>query len=480
AVIAILAGNAPVHAASPTIMPDVVGHWARDSVQAGVAAGYINGYPDGLFRPDGTITRAEFIKLLIGAMRIRPEFDRISFQDQGPHWSWGYTQAAVSEGIILPSDYGENLGPDARITRREIVLATVRALGKEETVRSAAPALTVSDLDIIASWLRPWAAVAKAEGIVQGYPDGSLGLERTATRAEALVMVQRVLAKLKVEVVQVTVPAGDNSKRYPAEGEPFWTWTYTGSIKADGVPYRLPSEAEDVKLLPGPGKTAWVTYMEPSTRNGLVVRLADGQATVVMKGSLSFPIAVDGQGRFWFWKWYQIHVAEPGGEVRPVEAVKDIFTHTPALDNQGHLWVLVNSTLYDVAPTGEARQIRTDIQSFNIRELIPADGGGVWLITGGRRTDVIQIRPGQPDRLIPLTPRQVLFRGRSGSRAWFSAGYGVYAFDLSTGWFARAVPPTTVPDGYAVVQGPDGDCLLGDPWVTVPYQQGRYWRILRG
>ena len=53
-----------VTAATP---PDIIGHWAQYYIQPLVDSGIINGYPDGTFKPDNPITRAEFCKIVIGA-----------------------------------------------------------------------------------------------------------------------------------------------------------------------------------------------------------------------------------------------------------------------------------------------------------------------------------------------------------------------------------------------------------------------------
>ena len=62
----------PVFAAQSDLS-DVKGHWAEQSIEKAIANGWVNGYPDKSFKPDGTITRAEFVKMLMAAIHLTPD-----------------------------------------------------------------------------------------------------------------------------------------------------------------------------------------------------------------------------------------------------------------------------------------------------------------------------------------------------------------------------------------------------------------------
>lgn len=66
----IFVGNQPAYA--QTSMTDLEGHWSKDYVQRLVDLGAINGYPDGTFKPNNTISRGAFIKVLCGVMDMKP------------------------------------------------------------------------------------------------------------------------------------------------------------------------------------------------------------------------------------------------------------------------------------------------------------------------------------------------------------------------------------------------------------------------
>lgn len=43
---------------------DITGHWAEETIKSWLNNGYVSGYPDGTFRPEGYVTRAEFVTMV--------------------------------------------------------------------------------------------------------------------------------------------------------------------------------------------------------------------------------------------------------------------------------------------------------------------------------------------------------------------------------------------------------------------------------
>lgn len=76
---------------------DMADHWSKDYVRMFVSAGYVNGYPDGTFRPDRLILRAEAVVLLNRIMHTATTADpTISFKDVPPnHWAYEAITAAA-------------------------------------------------------------------------------------------------------------------------------------------------------------------------------------------------------------------------------------------------------------------------------------------------------------------------------------------------------------------------------------------------
>ncbi len=101
--------------------PDVPADaWYYDYVETMYNYGWINGYPDGLFRPGVGINRVEIAKMVVNAFEIdqdlagAPHFDDVSDSD----WFYGYVETAYNNGLMR--GYGDGtFGPANAVTRAE-------------------------------------------------------------------------------------------------------------------------------------------------------------------------------------------------------------------------------------------------------------------------------------------------------------------------------------------------------------------------
>jgi len=174
--------------ASTPQLPDIVGHWAEDDVRELVDRGAITGYPDGTYRPEGRITRAEFCSVLRGALGL-PEVAGTTFADTFGHWGEGRIQALIDAGVIDTSLYGASYAPEGLITREEIAMMTVRMIGE----LTGAISIPFADVGTIGLGYHTYVAEAFAQGIITGYPDDTFRPYGSASRAEAAVMAIRAL-----------------------------------------------------------------------------------------------------------------------------------------------------------------------------------------------------------------------------------------------------------------------------------------------
>ena len=178
-----------------TAFPDTADHWAATEINLLAAKGLVGGYPDGSFRPERGVTRAEFARLLISALNMDDsawalETSHQLFRDVPVgHWARVYIQLAWELGIV--SGYKDGtFRPDQVISRAEMVSMLLRALkfvghGDQE----------VSFTDELPDWARDGIMLAAKWGLVNGFEDGTFRAGAPVTRAQAAVFLSRMLSQ---------------------------------------------------------------------------------------------------------------------------------------------------------------------------------------------------------------------------------------------------------------------------------------------
>lgn len=97
--------------------------WFYDYVQACAARGIVDGYPNGTFKPNGNITRSEAVKMVCLAVGLSQEetgYEKFSDANQMPAWAAGYWNALIKIGVVEGYENGV-LRPNDMITRAEMV-----------------------------------------------------------------------------------------------------------------------------------------------------------------------------------------------------------------------------------------------------------------------------------------------------------------------------------------------------------------------
>ena len=101
------------------------GQWYNNAVSTMTRAGIVNGYPDGTFRPNAPITRAEMAKIIALFAKLDKTADR--FPDAAGHWAEAYIRLAAGNGWIEGYPDG-TFRPNQSITRAETVTMIDRVL----------------------------------------------------------------------------------------------------------------------------------------------------------------------------------------------------------------------------------------------------------------------------------------------------------------------------------------------------------------
>ena len=174
-----------------SILPakDYQGHWAGDVIQKWLDMGYITGYPDGTFRPENFVTRAEFVKIVNNAFGFE-ETAEITFTDvKEENWYYEEIQKAYKEGDII--GVSETLfAPEDYITREQAAIVLSRLLNLEGFEKGAG---VFSDSSQISSWAKEYVGAVAYRNLIKGYGDNTFRPLDNIKRAEAVVLLDRIL-----------------------------------------------------------------------------------------------------------------------------------------------------------------------------------------------------------------------------------------------------------------------------------------------
>ena len=115
--------------------------WYNTAVSTMTKAGIVDGYPNGTFRPDAPITRAEMAKIISLFAKLDKSESR--FSDIAGHWAEAYIRLAAGNGWIAGYPDG-TFGPQRNITRAETMTLVNRVLNRQpETEDDLLPNMTV-------------------------------------------------------------------------------------------------------------------------------------------------------------------------------------------------------------------------------------------------------------------------------------------------------------------------------------------------
>lgn len=485
---------------------DLRDHWVSNVVGIAVDRGWIKGGEGNEFHPDAPMTRAEFYKLLVTALRLPVKPGKETpFLDK-EHWlvDEGWAQAAIDSGLLVSADYGADLHPDWPITRQEALLAVVRATGREGLALSlyGAP-LTIADLQTIPDWLQGWVAVGLQTGLVQGDGAGNLHLSDPATRAEALVLVQRAAEQVTPSIQAFEGEAFAEGLRFPRPGEPVWQvgpWEgLAPSVLGGTFKYELPPFAKGLLITPAPGGVAWLNYTAENQTNHQyeqVFALAkEGKVTEVRRQPLTAeferPLAVDESGRLTFTGSGAVKRLDREGVVETL--ADNLVLEQGVYTKDGALWAVGGEKLYRWQPKQGWSMVYLPIaESERIQSVHTSPSGGVWLLIWDARlhqTRAVEAVGSYMKRSLVLMPAHLHGTDPmplrtlidAESEIWLARERrvgeseteqtGIFRFDLKTGSLEPFVAPPQLEGPFVLRPSVSGGALVGDG-------KGRFWQLV--
>ncbi len=159
----VLGSFAMAFAADP--LSDMAGEKSEDAVNVLTQLGVVSGYPDGTYRPDNIVTRAEMAVIVVRALGLADYATGTSrFSDMGGHWSNPYVAYAANLGIVAGYTDG-TFRPDKTVSYDEAATMLVAALGYNAE-------------SLVGTWPANFVVKAKSLGILDGIKAGAAGANR--------------------------------------------------------------------------------------------------------------------------------------------------------------------------------------------------------------------------------------------------------------------------------------------------------------
>lgn len=185
-------------------LTDLDQSWAKEEIKALVETGIISGFPDGTFKPTANMTRDQFAKVLALSLGLEENEAANPFTDAG--WAAPYIGALVNAG--LTQGVSDNLyGSSANVTREQLAVFFVRALGFEEEVKQVELELNFADSDQVADYAKASVAFLSEIGFIKGIEKDGAFYYNPKGNAE-----RQAVARLAYEFVE-------NGEEYQAKGQ---------------------------------------------------------------------------------------------------------------------------------------------------------------------------------------------------------------------------------------------------------------------
>lgn len=172
---------------------DIAGHWAEAVIHQAVDSGIVTGYPDGTFKPNDTVTRAEFAVMLVQTLKPQGTGSALTFTDAAKIGTWAKNEVALAVQAGYIKGYADGtFGPNEAITRAEMAMMVANAAGL--ALEANASTGFTDDKDI-PQWAKGAVAAAKKLGYLGGRGAGKFDPQAGTTRAEAVTVLLKLLAQ---------------------------------------------------------------------------------------------------------------------------------------------------------------------------------------------------------------------------------------------------------------------------------------------
>jgi hypothetical protein len=392
--LSITAGTvAPFMAATPsfaqTTFTDVSSnYWAAQFIQELSQRGVIAGFPDGSFRPEEAVTRAQFAAMVNKAFQKAPERQAVRFVDvPSNYWAYGAIQQAYTIGFL--SGYpGNRFEPNQAIPRQQVLVSLANGLEYAANSNVESTLQYFNDASSIASYARSPIAAATEKQIVVNYPNVKfLNPTATATRAQVAAFIYQAL-------VSSNQASAINSP-YIVAAQPTTQTPVSVTIPQGTVIPVKYDKAE--KILVTKDETAPLTLTVDQnvvTQDGTVVIPAGSQVVGQLKPA-------EGGSQFVAQK-----LILPSGQEYQIAASSDVITKTETVKKGTSTTAIIRNTVLGAGAAAAVSAVTGD-RAIATEEVLggAAIGSLIGLFFGRNSVDLIAI---DPDTDLEMTVNQNL------------------------------------------------------------------------
>ncbi|MGY6529181.1 MAG: S-layer homology domain-containing protein [Cyanobacterium sp.] len=370
-----LINPAPVMAQSNQFNDVSPNHWASEFIGALVQRGVIAGFPDGTFRPEAPVTRAQFAAMVQSALPKDNIRGGINFNDvPSNYWATGAINNAYRMGFL--SGYPGNVfRPEQNIPREQVLVSLANGLNYAPTNNVDTVVGFFNDSNAISGFARSPVAAATERRLVVNYPNTrQLNPTRNATRAEVAAFIYQALSS-QGQVANLSSP-------YIVTQQPVAT---DNRIMA-GTQIPVTYEAE--KILLTQNETVPITLV---VRENMVN--SSGAVIIPRDSMVMGELRPSGNGTQFFARTIEL----PNGRMYNVDASSQVITETESVSRGTNVGNLVTNAALGTAAAAAIAGVTGD-RTITTGELLIGTGAGVLAtlipqFLGRNRVDLLVIRP---------------------------------------------------------------------------------------
>ncbi|MDQ0091095.1 hypothetical protein J2T12_004521 [Paenibacillus anaericanus] len=182
-------------ASNPLTFSDITAHWAKKEIEQLASRYIVRGMSSDQFAPGKSVSRAEFAAMLVRALDLQSNGNNITYQDvKSNAWYSEAIAAAAHYGLVNGYQEG-SFRPDAKVSREEMAVMTARALKLLQVAfaQESSQLGAYKDANQVHAWARADVELLLAVGIMKGQNEASFAPGSHTTRAEAAVILSRLL-----------------------------------------------------------------------------------------------------------------------------------------------------------------------------------------------------------------------------------------------------------------------------------------------